>query len=725
MKRTFWLLSAVIAGLQLFPSAQAAPNSDDLLELSLADLLHLTVTTASRQAESAADAPGTVLVITQQQIRERGYVHLYHLLEDLPGVDTHSYASNMEFNRISLRGIVRNDKFIVMQDGVRINSPSGEPVPISDNFPLYHAKQVEVVYGPASALYGADAFTGVINIITQSAQEANGVELAVLGGEFGSRALYANAATPLGAHASLSAGAHWQEADNPNLAEFYPEDFTLGDLVTFSGETVIKAADRHGYAGDTRSKSAYFKLALTDRFTLGGNYWSFHHRTDTAARPDTANYGADAYWHSRLTDVYANYQFDFTGNLSGFVQFDYARYEVSPQSRFANIYTNFTDGYKYARGTKKQLDAQLEYRLGENSSLIGGLSVADYFSQPKPVDLFKPFDPDLPPSAQGFYYLGSNNTLPANLYQLNYDNFGAYLQWRQAWSEQLTSTLGIRYDHSSSYGDSVNPRLGLVYRPHATTTLKLLYGTAFLAPSPFLAYEHFGSFSGQADAQGRYISEFLNIPNPNLKPEQIQTVEANLSHRFTPNWEARASLYYNQAQDIIASAPADPQQPEYIPGGVIRYTQYNANIGQADAYGGDISMDYLHRLHGGGSLKLWGNYSYTDGELERDDQAMPLPNVAKHKFKLGLTYNKGAFTLSPKLLWSDAANTDQEHMADAYARFDVHGEWRATKNLRLSVTVWNILDKRYHQVTDGISSSFVAAPQDPRRIYAGVVYQFE
>jgi len=729
-----YLVAVIIINFLAFRSVQAQNDEENLLDLSISELMNITVTTASRHAESTTDAPGTVLVVTQQQIRERGYVNLYQLLEDLPGVDVQNYANNIELNRVSIRGFVRNDKFVVMQDGIRINSPTGETVPISDNFSLYNAKQVEIVYGPASALYGADAFTGVINIITTQASDIEGVEFTALGGEFGSHALYAHAGTQINDTLQLSGGAHWQETDNPDLADYYPQDFALGDLVTLNGETVTKAQDRQGYIGDTRSSSAYFKAVLNNSLTLGGNYWAFRSRTDVAARPETTDYGSAAYWNSALMDVYANYRFTLNPQLKGFAQFDYADYEVAPQSYFANIYTNFANGYKYVHGTKKQLETQLEYAWNDNNNLIGGISLADYFSQPKTIDLPTRYNTKLAPQAQNFSYLGTENTLPVNIYQHNYRNIGAYLQWRRTWNAQWASIMGMRYDHNSSYGTSFNPRFGLIYQPQETTTLKVLYGTAFLAPSPFLAYEHYGSFSGQTNDQGLYLSDFLHIPNPNLKPEEIQTLEFNVTHHLNDHVSLLSSVYYSQADNLIYNAPADPQQPTYIPGGLIAYTQYNDNIGQAKSYGGDLSLNYLYYFKHGASLKVWSNYSYANGKLEHEGQeyAKALPNVAKHKLKLGLTYTHGAFTLSPKLLWigntasaqTATTNPSQTLHADSYMRLDLHAQWQVQNNLNFLITIWNVLDQRYYQTTDEISTSFVAIPQDPRRFYAGLRYQF-
>ena len=74
---------------------------------------------------------------------------------------------------------------IVLLDGVRISSPTNEPLPILANYPVHSARQIEIVYGPASALYGADAFSAVINIISKEADAETDLDLATSVGQYG------------------------------------------------------------------------------------------------------------------------------------------------------------------------------------------------------------------------------------------------------------------------------------------------------------------------------------------------------------------------------------------------------------------------------------------------------------------------------------------------------------------------------------------------------------
>jgi outer membrane cobalamin receptor len=126
---------------------------DKLLNLSFEDLVNVSVVTPTLNAQKSGEVPATVIVITQDQIQLRGYQNLAGILNDLPDFTISDKSDPQFYNRMSARGVSRQDLFVILMDGVRISSPTNEPLPILENFPIYLAKQIEVVYGPGSALY--------------------------------------------------------------------------------------------------------------------------------------------------------------------------------------------------------------------------------------------------------------------------------------------------------------------------------------------------------------------------------------------------------------------------------------------------------------------------------------------------------------------------------------------------------------------------------------------
>lgn len=276
-------------------SAMTASGQDD--ELKLDDELRwmraekITVRTATLREESLAHAPATIRVVTREQIRNRGYRSLYELLRDQPGIDILDHAQAESKHRFTIRGVTGNHKFIILQDGVRINSPTGENIqPIAENYPLYNVRQVEILMGPASAVYGADAYAAVINLITEDPTPEGRFESAAEIGEFGTRRLDAYGARRYTDRFALSAGGHFQETDAPNLRKAYPDAFPFDDLKTFDGSVAVPVDQRNDYTGAFSSFSSWLKAEIGDQLTIGWNQSLFRSRYSESTRSSFTDY---------------------------------------------------------------------------------------------------------------------------------------------------------------------------------------------------------------------------------------------------------------------------------------------------------------------------------------------------------------------------------------------------------------------------------------------------
>ncbi|HEV8434194.1 MAG TPA: TonB-dependent receptor [Thermoanaerobaculia bacterium] len=126
------------------------------------------VVSVSKTSESLREAPATVVVITGDEIAKRGYLDLEQLLHDLPGFDI-ARLNGAYYSSIYQRGYVNseNDRLLLLVDGVEQNDLQGSTAYISRQYSLSDVERVEVIYGPASTMYGANAYTGVISIVTR------------------------------------------------------------------------------------------------------------------------------------------------------------------------------------------------------------------------------------------------------------------------------------------------------------------------------------------------------------------------------------------------------------------------------------------------------------------------------------------------------------------------------------------------------------------------------
>lgn len=251
------------------------------VRLALEELIATPVVTASRQSETRDQTPAHVMVFTREQIRQRRYQNLADLLEDLPGVNFQRGTKSSQFNQFTVQGYLGPNKLVLMLDGIRIGQPSGGNIPVAENLALYHAKQVEVVFGPAAALYGADAVAGVVNIITDNATSAtaNGASgsFSVGLGRFGSRDTSFFTSAKISERLGISVGGHSQRSDRAPLDEFYPDDFQKVDG-QFNGRTVLPAATREAYTGGIRDAFGGNVREVLGRFGHIGGDVKFQHR---------------------------------------------------------------------------------------------------------------------------------------------------------------------------------------------------------------------------------------------------------------------------------------------------------------------------------------------------------------------------------------------------------------------------------------------------------------
>src|SRR3984885_10453410 len=215
-----------------FTSGYAQQDTAKLEDLSLKALLDVKVVTASKTSQNTDMAPAAVIVVSKEQIRMRGYQSLLDLIIDLPDMKVDDKITPASRNSVTVRGIQGQQNFVILLDGVKISSPTNEAMPIMENYPVNLAEQVEIVYGAASALYGADAVSGVINIITKKlpANKDILIDANAMAGSYG----YINntlfLAKKLGPASSFTISGQYNYDSQPDYTKIYPNDPQLSSV---------------------------------------------------------------------------------------------------------------------------------------------------------------------------------------------------------------------------------------------------------------------------------------------------------------------------------------------------------------------------------------------------------------------------------------------------------------------------------------------------------------
>ncbi|MGE5810270.1 MAG: TonB-dependent receptor plug domain-containing protein [Ignavibacteria bacterium] len=178
--------------------AQDDPESKDLSEMSLEDLLNMEVTTASKKTEKSTDAPGIITTITKEEIKYFGATTIQEILQRAPSIQpfsSHLFGPNANIFRGDLRTLYNNNILILFNGRpVREGVSGGLDFPIYSGFPVDMIEKIEIVRGPGSVLYGSNAFVGVINIITKDNANSSNLEVRANGGSFGTINSFMNGA---------------------------------------------------------------------------------------------------------------------------------------------------------------------------------------------------------------------------------------------------------------------------------------------------------------------------------------------------------------------------------------------------------------------------------------------------------------------------------------------------------------------------------------------------
>jgi outer membrane receptor for ferrienterochelin and colicins len=486
------------------PPSDEQQAREDLSKLNLEDLMNITVYSASKRVQNSSDAPSSVTVITADEIQRYGYRSLADILESVRGF----YVTyDRDYSFVGVRGFGRlgdsNNRLLVLIDGHRINdNVFGQPY-LGTEFlvDVDMIERVEIIRGPSSSLYGADAFFAVINVITRKGSELKGGEVSFADASYGTyqgRASY-------GAHVrdlDFVLSGTFYDSEGPTL--FFPE---FNNPATNNGVTSGTDYENFQHIIGTVSYKEFTLQALysaRDKGVPTGYFGSLFNDSRTK-NIDKHQYLDLSYEHS-LGDVW---------DLALRTSYDHATLKapVAYATEIADPATTL-DTYSFL-GEWWDSDVQLSRTLFEKHKITFGTEVIDNFKQDQKNVL------DLDDSS---LVVARSSVI-----------WALYAQDEFTIVPKLILSAGVRYDHYSQFGGTTNPRLGLIYHVAHPTTLKLLYGTAFRAPEPFEVTPDFGSFDN----------------NFALRPETIRNVEGVVEQSLGERVTLTGDVFHSWIENLI------------------------------------------------------------------------------------------------------------------------------------------------------------------------------
>lgn len=630
--RTAFRLLTLLA---LIATAIAQQGAKDLSEASLEELTNIQVYSASKHMQSASEAPASVTVVTADEIQKYGYRNLADILRSVPGF----YVTyDRDYTFVGVRGFGRlgdwNSRILVLIDGHRINNNVLGQAMLGNEFlvDVDMIERVEIVFGPSSSLYGANAFFAVINVITRTVKDVKDWELSFQTGSFGTnegRATYGHQFHDLGV---LLSGTFY---DSQGQTLFFPQ--------------FNSPATDHGITSDTDYESYKHILAtLTFHgFTLQGLFATRDKGVPTAyfgaIFNDPAAYNVDSHQYVSLDYQHSIGKWQLDADTS----YDQARLQGPvPEAPLMAGEPVVLNTYSF-RGNWWTGEAKVSRDLFERNHLTLGTEIRDNLRQDQ-GDLANPpnvFTPE------------PNSSLITAVYAQ--DEFGI--------TSHITLNAGVRYDHYSTFGGTLNPRAAVIYRPAEKTALKLLYGNAFSAPDVYETSPNFGAF---------YDDNFK------LKPERIQSLEARVEQALGQYFQLSSGVYRNRISDLITlvQVPAD------------QAFQYQ-NDGSAQATGVDVA------LSGRATNGLQGKASFDYVDAHNDNAGHPaLDNSPGPMAKLNLIV-----PLIGQRLFAGVEGqflgrrlTLLQNSLSSYQVFNLTLLGHTVgKHLDVAASVFNLLDKKY------------------------------
>lgn len=559
-----------------FADAAAAQTSEEEdLALAYGDKSTISLATGSRQP--VARAPSVATVITAQDIKAMGASDLDQALESVPGL--HVSKSHIGSKPIySFRGIhtLQNSQVLMLVNGIPItNVFQGDRSQIWGGMPLENVARIEVIRGPGSALYGADAFSGVINVITKNAGDINGTEVGLRAGSFNSYDAWMQHGGKLGA---LDA-AFYLRAGNSDGQKGLIEQDAVGATGPINDQRTAFDARADLSREAWRFRAAYQQRKLGIGAGLAG-------ALDPKARTTENRLYLDLNYEQ--VDWAPNWD---VASVVGY--YDIKQKQADPYySLFpAGANPNFPDGMIGNPGHSERhihASASAFYTGFELHRVRFGAGVRrDNMYETKETKNFNgtfdpicdPLNPTDPSPAPGCtpVLMDADSSF---IYILPHKRDLTYVFAQDEWNlaQDWTLTAGIRHDRYSDFGSTTNPRLALVWDAAYNVVVKVMHGEAFRAPTFVEQYA---------------INNPVQSGTPTIKPETIKTDELAVTWQATSALQANLNFFHYRMRNIIQ---------------LVGFTMQN--VGDQTGRGLELEATY----DAANNLRLSGNYSLQDSK---------------------------------------------------------------------------------------------------------------
>jgi len=622
-------------------SAQAAslPVENELVQLSLEDLMTLEITSASRKAQSLADTAAAAFVITNEDIRRSGVTNIPDALRMVPGVTVARIDSSKW--AVTARGF--NGRFarklLVLIDGRSVYSPlfSGIFWDVQDTL-LEDVERIEVIRGPGATIWGANAVNGVINIITKKATDTTGGLVVAGAGNY---------------ERGFGAVRYGADIGDWGAVRAYGKYFNRNELKAEDGHPADDSWDmgRGGFRMDGKSGQ--------DSFTLQGDIYNGTERETLTFSAPAAPPSFSAVRTAGTTASGGNVLSRWTRSLADDAEFSLQLYYDRTKRdipQFLNI-------------TNDTVDLDLLHRFhwgGRHDTVWGG----------------------------GFRFIDErmieSDALSFNPAYRNEKLYSAFLQDDITLvQDTLHLIFGSKFEHNVYTGFEVQPSGRLIWTPNGQLTLWSAVSRAVHTPS-----------RGESDTQlkqaptDQMVAGFGGAPSvivikgpSNLLAEELMAYEAGIRIKASDRFTVDLAGFYNNYQrligvDTVINFPNPPTQPYFL----ALNTLHNKDHGET--WGGELAADWQAT----DPWRLICAYSYITVSEKSGDR--PPAHQVSLRSQLEVTKHVELD------LWGRFVGASKDYLDNSlagYLNLDARLGWRPVKTLEFSLVGRNLLHQRLQE----------------------------
>ncbi|MDI6890145.1 MAG: TonB-dependent receptor [Thermodesulfovibrionales bacterium] len=654
MRKVFRSFISGLLGLLFTTSVALAEEKGKVKEEKEAELEEIVVT-ATRTERPVEEVPASVTVITKDEIEKMSAKYVDDLLRDIVSAQVYRPAGvTSTMQHVTLRGVPHQRGTLILLDGVPLNDMYYGGVEFNE-IPVENVERIEIVRGPASALYGSSAMGGVINIITKKPErEMKGLIEGTYGtmntwsgrlhltGTLKEKFGYYLSASRLetdGYYAQIKPEPNWKKRTREHehyIGKFTYEVDPMSNIsFTYSHWHEAAGGGRKYYYGSTfRNRAILGYEKKTEGFNLSANTFFLHE---------------DDYWTYDKSPKYdcVEKKNEKPSNEIG------AMMTLTLPVGKGHLFTSGLD-YRWFEGESRYDWEVFPFRKTRTE---GKQHRAALFFQDE-IDLGKLL---ITLGCRGDWYR-------------SYD--GSYHDYD-------TTEVYKKEEYAAKSSGSINPKLGLVYHLTSSTTLRGLVGRAFNAPYVYYLYHNWGF-------PGRY----WYMGNPELDPEYMMGYEAGVEQRIGEKFKIRFTGFHNDIDNYIGTVYVRTNP-------VTKEKEYKyQNIDEVESRGLELEAEYRPLK----SLTLYANYNYIHAKIEESKKPeLKGKRVAREPYNrvnFGFIYDSPkivTFSVRVRYVGERYDDLENKYPLDGYTTCDIKLTRKIGKFVEASIEIDDLFDEAWQE----------------------------